>query len=264
MTDLAQLEYFLFCCGRRCPLRCPWPQQVFRLEDLLPWRLPSRIPGAWSLPSGQDDFVPRQLGLQLPSFGQPCGVVPCSRSPFGGNTSGLRLCSRAGTSSMPSPCGSTSVRSLSPVDGVSISCLPFCGSTSGGGSCTCLPSPGNISTSRLATLCAQGTNASGLAAVAFSASPAGSTPTVPSARACASPTISSAPPRLCVSTPEGSTFLAPMSATVHSLVHLPPLPLVIDYYNIASCIFTAVIWYKNNHDPYRKPKTKTIDGTVRP
>jgi len=27
-------------------------------------------------------------------------------------------------------------------------------------------------------------------------------------------------------------------------------------------IFTAVIRYEDDHDPYRKPKSKTVDGTA--
>jgi len=156
-----------------------------------------------------------QLGLQSPSFGQPCSVMPCSHSPFGGNTSGLRLPSHAGTLSIHSPCSSTSVCSPSPVDGVLVSCLPFHGSTSGSSLYTCLHSPGNISTSHSAMPCAQGTNASCLVVVAFSASLVGSMPAVPLARASAAPTTSSTPPHSSVSTPKGSTFLASVSATVH-------------------------------------------------
>jgi len=44
---------------------------------------------------------------------------------------------------------------------------------------------------------AQGTNALGLAVLAVSASPAGLTPAVPSARAGAAPATGNAPPCLC-------------------------------------------------------------------
>ena len=70
---------------------------------------------------------------------------------------------------------------------------------------------GNHSTLRLATPCAEGTNASGLAVVAHSASLAGSMPEVTLARAGAAPTTSNAPPSLCAVTPRGST--SPASAT---------------------------------------------------
>src|SRR5712691_4882371 len=66
-----------------------------------------------------------------------------------------------------SPCGSASVRSPWPVDGVSISCLPFRGSTSGASSCTCLPSPGNILTSRSAMLLRPGHQRLGLGGGGF-------------------------------------------------------------------------------------------------
>ena len=87
--------------------------------------------------------------------------------------------------------------------------LPFRGSASGGGSCVCLPSRGGVSTlrPRPALSRAQGTSASDLAAVAFSASPAGSKPAVPSTSAGAVPTTGSAPPRSCALTPEGLRFL---------------------------------------------------------
>jgi len=89
-----------------------------------------------------------------------------------------------GVSAMRFPCDSSSARSLSPLDGVLIS--------------------------RSATPCAQGANASGLAAQAVPASPVDPTPAVPSARADAAPTTGSAPPPSCVLTPEGST--SPASA----------------------------------------------------
>ena len=74
--------------------------------------------------------------------------------------------------------------------------LPFCGS-----SCTYLPSCSNPSTLCLATPCAQGTYASDLAAMALSASPAGSTPEVPSAKAGAGLTTGDSTPSSCVVTP---------------------------------------------------------------
>ena len=64
--------------------------------------------------------------------------------------------------------------------------------------------------SRSATPCAQGTNASSLAAMAPSALPASPTPAVPSARAGAAPATGNAPPRSCASTLEGSS--SPASA----------------------------------------------------
>ena len=63
-----------------------------------------------------------------------------------------------------------------------------------------------ISTSTLTMPCTQGTNALGLVAVAFSVSPAGSTPTVPLARASAAPMKSGGLLRLCASMPKGLTF----------------------------------------------------------
>jgi len=72
-----------------------------------------------------------------------------------------------------------------------------------------LPSPGNISTSRSAMPCAQGTNASGLAAVAFSASPAGSTPAVPSARLVQRPQPAAPPLVRARQRPKVRLFLLP-------------------------------------------------------
>ena len=60
----------------------------------------------------------------------------------------------------------------------------------------------------LVSPCVQGANASDLAAAALSASPAGSTPAVLSARAGAAPTTGNASPRSCSSTLEGSTSSA--------------------------------------------------------
>ena len=67
---------------------------------------------------------------------------------------------------------------------------------------TCACPCGGASTSRpcLASSRAQGTSALDLAAVAFSASPAGSKPAVPSARASAVPTTGTAPPHSCALT----------------------------------------------------------------
>jgi hypothetical protein len=79
-----------------------------------------------------------QLGLLSPSFGQPCGVVPCLCSLSGDIALGLRLPSHARTSTKPSPYGSAS-RSPLPINSVCISCFPFRGSTSGGSSCICRP-----------------------------------------------------------------------------------------------------------------------------
>ena len=98
----------------------------------------------------------------------------------------------------------------------SASCLhsPFCGD----GSWLRQPPGGSVSGGDLVSLqqaidfasglaCAQGTSTSSLAAVAISASLAGSTPAVPSVRTGAVITTGNAPPRRsCVSKLEGSTF----------------------------------------------------------
>jgi len=63
---------------------------------------------------------------------------------------------------------------------------------------------------------AQGTNASGLAVLAVSASPAGLTPAVPSARAGAAPATGNAPPCLCTSMHEGLTFPTSAFSAVHA------------------------------------------------
>ena len=89
-----------------------------------------------------------------------CVCAQCSCLVVTPQVWGLRLPPRAGTSSICSPCSDASVRSPSPVDGVLILCSHFRGSTSGGGSCACLPSHGNLPRSHLATPCTQGTNAS--------------------------------------------------------------------------------------------------------
>jgi len=100
-------------------------------------------------------------------------------------------------------------------------CMPSCGGTSGlhapsvgsasgthpalpfgphrGGSGSCLPSCGSISDLGPALLCIQGVNALGLAALALSASLAGSMLAVPLARAGAAPTTASTPPCSCTS-----------------------------------------------------------------
>ena len=66
-------------------------------------------------------------------------------------------------------------------------------------------SRGVISCLHTALSFAKGANASSLAAEALSASPAGSTAAVPSARASAAPATGNDPPRTCVSTFGGST-----------------------------------------------------------
>jgi len=76
--------------------------------------------------------------------------------------------------------------------------LPFCGNALCGGtstSCLCL-----------ALSCAQGTNALGLATMAFSASLAGSMLVIPLARAGVAPTMGDTPPCLCALTHKGLTF----------------------------------------------------------
>jgi len=57
---VGDIAHGCFCCGRRCPGQCPWPQQAFRVEGSLPWRPPSWIPKGYSFPSGRDVFA-RQL-----------------------------------------------------------------------------------------------------------------------------------------------------------------------------------------------------------
>ena len=133
----------------------------------------------------------------------PClGVLAAAyrlhvRLPYGGSTSSLRLSFCGSTlSSRSSPRGVISALRLgspppSPIDGILILCSPFCedaltmrslfhAGPSGlrspfcGSSCTCLPSCSNLSTSCLATPFARDTHASNLAAVALSASRAGS------------------------------------------------------------------------------------------
>jgi len=92
-----------FVVRRRCPLRCfvglNWP---FRLEFLLPRQLPSRILGAWSLPSEQD-ILARRLSRQPTS-------ASCTRTPFHGGTPTMRSRSRSGVSTARSafPCGGVS------------------------------------------------------------------------------------------------------------------------------------------------------------
>ena len=77
-------------------------------------------------------------------------------------------------------------------------------------------------------------NASGRAAAAFSAPPAGLTPAVPSALEGAAPaTSSSIPPRSCVSTPEGSALsFPPIGVGIHNRAKLEsphdPLPETMD------------------------------------
>src|SRR5260221_240012 len=96
-----------------------------------------------------------QLGLRLPLF-RRSALMSC------GNASGLGFAptpSRQHLKHMLAR-SDASVRSPSPVDGVLILCSHFRGSTSGGGSCACLPSHGNLPRSHLATPCTQGTNAS--------------------------------------------------------------------------------------------------------
>jgi len=103
---------------------------------------------------------------------------------------------------------------------VPLVCAPFCGSTSGGGSCTSLPSRGNLSTSRPALSCdpcpvlpyASGSNASGFAAVAFSALLGTSS----LGQGWCSAHNRQRSPYSCVSMPEGSTSLASASTTIHA------------------------------------------------
>ena len=64
-----------------------------------------------------------QLGSCSPSFGLPCCDASRLCFPFSGIASTMCV-----------PCGGASVRLPLPLDGVSILCLPFHGSTSGGGS----------------------------------------------------------------------------------------------------------------------------------
>jgi len=64
----------------------------------------------------------------LPLLGLPCGSTSTLSLHSGGSTLGVR----------PLSCGNASTHSPLPVDGISMSCSPFCGSTSDGGLCTCL------------------------------------------------------------------------------------------------------------------------------
>ena len=160
-----------------------------------------------------DDSRNGQQGSCSPLFGLICGdglrlCLPFSDNdldlcaPSCGNTSSSRSASRGGisTSRWGSPCGGV-VRWRSPFrGGGSWLRQPSGGRASGGGSYMALLPRGKLSTSHPASPCAHGTSASSLAAVAISASLAGSTPAVPSARAGATPTTGNAPPRSCALT----------------------------------------------------------------
>ena len=124
-------------------------------------------------------------GSCLTLFGLLCGIVPRLRSPFRGGVSRLHRPSGGSAS------GGGSYTSPSPFRG-SASCFHW-------PSCGCALSSRlvchGVSTScpRPALSCAQDTHALGLAVAAFSVSPAGSTPAVPSAKAGAAPATGNAP-----------------------------------------------------------------------
>ena len=178
-------------------------------------------PGPWSLPSGQDDFVRWlsrwPLGLRSPLLGSlavSCRVrahrlmvcaCPLAPAPRRLAVAPRCVCPQARLSRVFRCC----------LDFVACSFAAAYRAAARAHACL-------LTTPRLRVrlrLAPRSTNASGLAVVAFLASPAGSTPAVPSARACISPTTSSAPPCSCVSTPEGSTFLARMSASPQPHAH---------------------------------------------
>ena len=93
---------------RRCPVRCPWPQQTFfdsktcSLGDFPP-RFPGPGPSQVDRTSSCDRARDGRLGSRSPSFGLPCGVLPCLRSRFraGASTSSLWFAPRSG---LVSPC----------------------------------------------------------------------------------------------------------------------------------------------------------------
>ena len=92
-----------------------------------------------------DGSCNNQLGLYVPSYEVPYGVMPCLCSLSGGSALGLHLPLCGGTSGRSSLCLHGSASGLR---------SPFCGSTSGGGLlASCLPSHGKLSTLRSAVLC---------------------------------------------------------------------------------------------------------------
>ena len=195
----------VFCCRRRCPLRrsCQPRQALFKpkmcpLGGLPPGSQvgPSQVDGT----SLCDNSFSSQQGSCSPVFGLLCGGASASCSHFCGAASGLHPPSGG----IALGGGSYTLRS------------PFCGSafclhgpSCGGALSSRSASRDEVSTSHPhpAFSCAQGTNASDLAAVAFSALPVGSTPAVPSARvgAVARP-VAAPPPRSCALMLEGSTY----------------------------------------------------------
>lgn len=96
---------FCFCCRRQCPLphHSYWPQQALLLQigDVLPWRPPSWIPRAQSLPSGKWTGRSRATARATAnrararsSFGLPCGSNSRLHSPFRGGASTMRFAVR--------------------------------------------------------------------------------------------------------------------------------------------------------------------------
>ena len=143
----------------------------FRLDGFLLQPSLSGIPRGCSLPSGRGSLVRRLLRW-------PTGLVfALIWAPFAMSFH-VHTCPLVAASQVFA-CG-----------GASSSCLPCHNSSH---PLRCLPSFGlpfsGASTMYLASPFAQGTNASDLAAVALSASPAGSTPAVPSPRAGATPPL---------------------------------------------------------------------------
>jgi len=92
--------------------------------------------------------------------------------------------------------------------------LPF--RSRGGGSGPRLLSCGGVSGIGPASPCVQGANASGLAALALSASLAGSMPSVPPARAGVAPTTGTTPLVRARQRSRGSTSIASTFATMHA------------------------------------------------
>ena len=176
----------------------------FRIEDFLCWRLPSRIPEAWSFPSGQDDLVRRfsrwPVGLEFALVWAPlrrCPVLVLATLQQHVNFA-FALSRWRFWLALPRPwqCLGWRVRALA----LSRRRFDF------------------TSALGLVRPCALDINAyinaSGLAAAAFSASPAGSTPALSPARAGAAPTTGSAPPRSCALTFEGPRFLTSVFSAI--------------------------------------------------